>query len=271
VFNAARTIARCIDSIAAQTYLSHELIIIDGGSTDGTIEILQQKSSQISYWVSEPDSGVYSAWNKGLKHASGEWIGFLGADDYLWTNDALEYLVQQCDKVFPRIRIVYGCVGFVSERGEVLEVFGRPWEEIRDLFRSRMVIPHPAVLCHRSLFEQHGLFDESFRISGDYEWLLRELKEGDALFVSGPMVVGMQAGGMSSRASLAFKVLREGELAQSRHGLKPGFFARSWAYSKAYVRVGVSSLLGEQLGEGVVNRLRQARAMARKLGSYIGT
>ena len=263
-YNAARTIARCIDSVAAQTYLSRELIVIDGGSTDGTLDVLRQKSDRISYWISEPDSGVYNAWNKGLQHASGEWVGFLGADDYLWSSDALEYVVRQFDKVFPRVRIIYGRVGFVSAQGELIETFGRPWQQIRDAFRHRMVIPHPAVLCHRTLFEEHGMFDESFRISGDYEWLLRELKEGEAFFVEGPVVVGMQAGGMSSQAHRGVQIFSETQRAQAKHGLKPNPAIRAWTGLKAYVRTGASVVLGEHLAGSVVNRLRWLRARLRK-------
>lgn len=263
-YNAAPTIARCIDSVAAQTYLSRELIVIDGGSTDETVDILRLKSGQISYWISEPDSGVYNAWNKGLEHASGEWIGFLGADDYLWSNDALGYMVQQFDKVFPHFRVIYGRVGFVTEQGELIDTFGRSWQQIRDVFRHRMVIPHPAVLCHRTLFEEHGFFDESFRISGDYEWLLRELKKGGAVFVDGPVVVGMQAGGMSSQAHLGVQIFSETERAQAMHGLKPNPVIRAWTFLKAFARTGTSIVLGEHLAGSVVNRLRSLRARLRK-------
>src|SRR5690348_14220883 len=89
VYNGASTIVKCLNSVAAQTYGSRELIVIDGGSTDGTVDILRCNADQLSYWISEPDTGVYNAWNKGLARARGEWIAFLGADDYLWTPDAL--------------------------------------------------------------------------------------------------------------------------------------------------------------------------------------
>ena len=260
VYNAVRTISRCIDSVSAQTYPSRELIVIDGGSTDGTVDILRRKSGQISYWISEPDSGVYNAWNKGLQHASGEWVGFLGADDYLWSPDALEYVIRQFDKVSTPVRIIYGRVGFVSEQGELIETFGQPWQQIRDVFRHRMVIPHPAVLCRRTLFEEHGVFDESFRISGDYEWLLRELKDGEAFFVDGPLIVGMQAGGMSSQAHRGVQIFSETERAQAKHGLKANPVIRAWAGLKACVRTGASVLLGEHLAGSVVNRLRWLRA-----------
>ncbi|MDK2744675.1 MAG: glycosyltransferase [Nitrospira sp. BO4] len=260
VYNAAPTIAKCLDSVAAQTYVSRELIVIDGGSTDGTVDILRRNADQLSYWISEPDAGVYSAWNKALARARGDWIAFLGADDYLWAPDALERLVREGDQVFPRKRIIYGRVGFVSALGNVIETVGRPWAEIRDEFRNRMVLPHPGLLCHRSLFAEHGLFDESFRISGDYEWLLRELKDGDAQFIDGPFVVGMRAGGMSSQAGRGMQIFVETRLAQQKHGLRPHLFIRAWTFMKAYLRTKASDMFGESLAADVVNRLRWLRS-----------
>src|SRR5690606_34585060 len=84
VFNGAKTLQKCLDSVAGQTYAARELIVIDGGSTDGTQQILRHNAGRLAYWVSEPDRGTYHAWNKALAQASGDWSCFLGADDYLW-------------------------------------------------------------------------------------------------------------------------------------------------------------------------------------------
>lgn len=260
VYNAASTIARCLDSIAAQTCQSRELIVIDGGSTDGTVDILRRNADRFSYWISEPDAGVYSAWNKGLARAQGEWIGFIGADDYLWSPDALERLLCEGDRVCPRIRVIYGRVGFVSPSGELIETFGQPWEEIRDEFRDRMALPHPAVLCHRSLFAEHGCFDESFRISGDYEWLLRELKECEAKFIDGPIAVGMQTGGLSSQARRGMQIFLETARAQAKHGLRPGRVVWAWTGLKACVRTSMSLAFGEWFAGRLMNQLRRLRA-----------
>lgn len=260
VYNAESTVARCLDSVAAQTCQSRELIVIDGGSTDGTVDILRHNADRLSFWISEPDTGVYDAWNKGLARARGEWIGFLGADDYLWTPDALERLVKAGEQEFPDVRIVYGRVGFVSAHGELLETFGRPWEEIRGEFRSRMALPHPAVLCHRSLFSEHGMFDESFRISGDYEWLLRELKERNAKFVDGPFVVGMQTGGLSSQARRGMQIFLETARAQARHGLRPGLVVWAWTGLKACTRTSMGLVFGEWFAGRLMNQLRRLRS-----------
>lgn len=84
VHNAARRLQRCFDSIYRQSFGAWEIVVVDGGSIDGTKDILKCNSDRIAFWVSEPDQGIYDAWNKALNHCTGEWVHFLGADDYLW-------------------------------------------------------------------------------------------------------------------------------------------------------------------------------------------
>ncbi|MDA3897412.1 MAG: glycosyltransferase [Desulfobacteraceae bacterium] len=84
VFNGAQTLERCLYSVVHQIYPCKELIIMDGGSTDGSVELLKRYDSQIKYWESKPDRGIYHAWNKALEHAEGEWICFIGSDDFFF-------------------------------------------------------------------------------------------------------------------------------------------------------------------------------------------
>jgi glycosyltransferase involved in cell wall biosynthesis len=107
IYNGKATLQQCIDSVAQQTYVTKELIIIDGGSTDGTVDLLKANSGQISYWISEPDHGIYNAWNKGLAKAKGEWICFLGADDFFWDAQVLERMAAQLIMIPPDIRVAY--------------------------------------------------------------------------------------------------------------------------------------------------------------------
>ena len=182
VLNGSNTLQRCLDSVVAQTYPHVELIAIDGGSTDSTPEILRRNARELAYWLSEPDRGIYHAWNKGLAHARGEWITFLGADDYLWTSDVLERLSEVLIKAYPPIRVVYGQVVVINRLGEQMLHAGEEWGSVKHRFRQIMSVPHPGLMHHRSLFEEHGTFDESFRIAGDYDLLLRELWDNDARF-----------------------------------------------------------------------------------------
>lgn len=245
-FGSMETLDCCIDSIARQTYSHKELIVIDGGSTDGTVEILKRNSERISYWISEPDRGIYHAWNKALLRARGEWICFLGADDHLWDKHVLTRMAGALANLPPDIRVVYGQIMLLNKSGERLYAIGEPWERLKQQFLRSMCIPHPGLMHRRSLFEQHGGFDESFRIAGDYELLLRELQTADAVFLQELVTVGMRQGeGESSHPASTLRVLRETRRAQQMHGQQ--LPSSSWLFSmmKAYLRLLLWWVFGE--------------------------
>jgi glycosyltransferase involved in cell wall biosynthesis len=125
VLNRAATVKRCLESIEAQDYPAKELIVMDGGSTDGTLTLLEEYRSHMAYFESASDRGIYHAWNKALKHACGEWVCFLGADDFFWSPHALTemapFLIEAAER---GIRIVYGQVVKINQAGSVLRVEG---------------------------------------------------------------------------------------------------------------------------------------------------
>lgn len=246
VYNGATTLHQCIDSVARQTYPHKELIIIDGGSTDGTVELLKANNPKITYWSSEPDRGIYHAWNKALSKATSEWICFLGADDYLWDEHVLTRMAEELEKFPLHIRVAYGQIMLLNGGGERLYAIGEPWGRLKQRFLKSMCVPHPGMMHRRSLFELHGGFDESFRIAGDYELLLRELKIADAAFIPNLVTVGMLQGkGESSDPSATLRVLHETRRAQRMHGQR--FPSSSWFFSilKAYLRLLLWHILGE--------------------------
>lgn len=210
VYNGKKTLQRCIDSVSNQTYPHRELIIIDGNSTDGTVDILRANNDKIAYWKSEPDNGIYHAWNKALDHVKGDWICFLGSDDYFWQVDVLEHVREHLVKASSvGVRVVYGKVAIITRQGEVLLIHGRPWKEVRCQITDHMCVPHPGMMHHKSIFEIYGKFDESFRIAGDYDLLLKVLKPADAYFITSLILVGKQHGGISSNPKHALTVIWE--------------------------------------------------------------
>ena len=221
VLNAAGVLARCLDSIAAQTFADYEVIVVDGGSTDGTLEQLRSRAAMIAHWESGPDSGVYEAWNKALAHARGEWICFLGADDRLHDADVLARIAPRLAGAYPAARVVYGRLNVIDADGRLLETLDRPWVKIRSAFRAGLVmVPHPGVLHHRSLFDQHGMYDASFRIAGDYDLLLRELATRDALYLDELVTVDMQIGGISGRPESLLLAFEEIRRARAKSGVR---------------------------------------------------
>jgi glycosyltransferase involved in cell wall biosynthesis len=231
VLDSAKTLNRCIRSINEQNYSYKELIVMDGGSTDNSINILRSYGSAITYWESETDKGIYHAWNKALKHATGEWICFLGADDYFWDNQVLVNMVPYIIKAKNcGIRVVYGRIARMDQAGQVIKFLGEPWEKIKWLMSHGMPLPHTGLMHHQSLFKTHGMFDETYRIAGDYEFLLRELKNSDALYVHEIIVAGWQAGGISDHKFLSSHI----EMGRARR--KNGFTTPSWIWLTVHIR-----------------------------------
>jgi len=261
-FNAARYLPDAIRSIRAQSYPNIEWIVIDGGSTDATVDLLKANDDIIAYWLSEPDRGIYSAWNKGLAQAKGEWICFLGADDYFWDAHALARMSEQLVNLPASVKVAYGQIMLVSADGMVIHAFGEPWENVRKRFREVMCIPHQGTMHRRSLFDQRGTFDESFRIAGDYEFLLRELKSADARFIPGIIMAAMrQGGGISSDPGNSLVVLRESRRAQRKNGLRlPG---RLWlmAVVRLYLRLLLWKILGERLARKALDLGRRVMGL----------
>ena len=193
-YNADKVLQRCLNSIRHQKTEGIELLIIDGNSKDKTMEIVNNNKDIIDYTVSEPDKGIYDAWNKGIKASSGEWIQFLGSDDMLLDGAIdfyLDYLneepgLDQCD-------IIFGRCWLVDEKGKRLRVMGDKysWEQ----FRHYMRLSHGSALHSRNLFKEVGLFSLQFKICADYELLLR--KKLNAKYADRE-VIAMQIGGMSN-------------------------------------------------------------------------
>lgn len=251
-FNRSASLQRCIDSVAHQTYPHKELIIIDGGSTDGTVDVLNANNQKIAYWESERDRGIYHAFNKALNHAKGDWIYFLGSDDYLWDTQSLNNIAQEIKNIKDKnIRLVYGKVAIVSQNGNVLQTINKPWRQIKHLFLQGCYICHQGVFHHKSLFEKHGKFDEAFPITGDYELLLRELKskENQPLFLPNITVAAMQTGGYSSSPQHRITILQEYATARKKNHVI--VFPRVWLWS--YIKALIWLMLMNTFNKKIVN------------------
>lgn len=197
-WNAARTFERCLSSITGQMFTDWELLIADGGSTDGTVDLIKKHDGSIGWWQSRKDGGIYDAWNQALPHARGEYFCFLGADDAWSDEHALSSLLaaigtQRFDLVTSRGRMIDPATNKHA-------VFGDAWN-----FRSvgrRMVVCHPGLLHHRSLFERFGVFDTHYRIAGDLEFLLRMPEDLATLDVD-RVTVDIELAGISRRNVLS--------------------------------------------------------------------
>lgn len=257
VYNGKDTLQQCIDSFTRQSYSHKELIIIDGGSKDGTVELLKKNNNSINYWISEPDRGIYNAWNKALMQSKGEWICFLGADDYFWNNLVLEKMAAELMKVPAQICVAYGKVMLINEVGESMYEVGRPWKIIKGELMQVMCLPHQGTMHRRNLFERNGRFDESFRVGGDYEFLLRELKSVEPAFIPGIVVAGMRMGGISSNPANSIEMLRDFRRAQLMHGQRIPSFKWIMAMTRVYLRLVLWNVLGENFARKALDFARR--------------
>jgi glycosyltransferase involved in cell wall biosynthesis len=251
VLDSRATLRRCLDSVLAQRDAHVELVVVDGGSTDGSVDILREYGNRIAHWDSKPDGGVYPAFNRGVRQAKGDWLYFLGSDDWLWSDDVLQKLSPHLASAYPEYRVVYGQVMYVNQRGETLTPLGEPWAQFRRHFLQGHMVPHQAVFHHRRLFEEHGPFNETFRVAGDYEFLLRELAHRPALFVPGVVIAGYQHGGGSSVPENWMRVLRERRRAYALNRVRP---PRLLWYSFA-ARTVLRAALWKVLGARAAGRL----------------
>lgn len=230
-YNAAFLIEKTINSVLNQNYLSIEYIIIDGASTDGTIGILEKYKHQIKY-ISEPDRGIYDAWNKGIKMANGEWIGFLGAGDEYLSNAIESYVSYINDLNDEKLNYISSIVDVVNDERASLYTIGSKWEWPRYL--SYMNIAHVGSLHSKKLFEQYGLYNINYRLVGDYELILRAGPDLQAGFI--PVITAkMLFGGMS----ISKKSLKEAFIVKLNSGYISGYkayFRYYFSLFKASVR-----------------------------------
>ncbi|WP_439532565.1 glycosyltransferase family 2 protein [Polymorphobacter sp.] len=222
VYNRERTIADAVDSLRRQTHAKVEHIIIDGGSTDGTLDVLRRTLAADARLVSEPDGGIYDAINKGMARATGEVVGLLHSDDWLADNDVLADVARAFT---PGIDAVYGDLEYVSDKDPTRIV--RHWQAgpySHARLKQGWMPPHPTLFVRRSFLERHSPggrpYDTRLRIAADYEAMLRWFSAGMRTAYLPRVLVKMRTGGASNR-SLAriLRKSREDLTAMRRHGI----------------------------------------------------
>jgi glycosyltransferase involved in cell wall biosynthesis len=196
-FNAADTIELCINSVINQQYPHLEYIIIDAQSTDGTLVIANKYKKHIHHIVSGPDNGIYDAMNKGIKHATGDIIGILNADDHFAGNDILKTI----NNIFEitGADAVYGNVDYIDRNGKVV----RRWRSgvyEHGAFNRGWMPPHPSFYVKKQLFEKFGLYDLQYGSATDYELMLRFIHTHKIeVHYLNKVVVKMLIGGVSNK------------------------------------------------------------------------
>ena len=235
-YNSAGTIGTAIESVLSQKGVDVEYIVVDGGSKDGTVDIIKEYSTRSTCstwltfkWLSEHDQGMYDAINKGIKMATGDVVGILNADDVLESPDTLAHVVEafrsggvESGGVGERVDCVYADIRFVKDDLQTTSRYysakhWKPW-----MLQWGKMPPHPSVYIRRELFDQYGLYKLGYDIAADYELLIRYLRMAklNTRYLN-ECLVRMRMGGKSTRGWKSFRTLNK-EIV--RGNLENGYF-----------------------------------------------
>lgn len=232
-FNSGATLRDTIESVLSQDYHDFEHIIIDGGSKDNTLEIIKEYEPQFKgrlKWISEPDKGIYDAMNKGIKMATGNIIGILNSDDFFSTNKILSLIAKE----IPNFDAVYGDIHYVndSDLNKPVRYYSSdgfaPWKMIMGFMPA-----HPSFYCKKEIYDKVGLFDTSFKIAADFEFLLRAIYVNriNTNYIPTDFVT-MRTGGASTRGMDSHKkILLDHLKAYRKNGIKSNRFLEGVRYA----------------------------------------
>ncbi|GAB4240134.1 MAG: hypothetical protein Kow0049_27890 [Stanieria sp.] len=184
VFNSGKTLEKTICSVLNQSYQNLEYIIIDGGSTDNTLDIIHKYQELITYWISEPDRGIYDAMNKGIKVAKGEIIGIINSGDF-YTDLALEEVVNQYQVHYQNnsCLIFTGTMYRFDPQKEIKFKLVKTQKSLENNINQGMPINHPATFLTRETYEKIGFFNQKYRICADYDLIYRAYHNDSIKFV----------------------------------------------------------------------------------------
>ena len=212
VYNGAKYLEDTIKSVINQTYPNVEYIIIDGGSRDGTLDIIKKYEDYVDYWVSEPDKGIYDAMNKGIDLATGQWINFMNAGDKFFNDNIIFFIYQNVKSLNSNYDIVYGKVGIINEKGEIDAIYGLNEKESFKKLKKYMSISHQSTFYRLEFFKKTGKYDNDFKIAGDYEILLRNYKNLQIKFLDSILSLMLNNGISQTQITKVFKEFTRAKL-----------------------------------------------------------
>jgi glycosyltransferase len=200
-YNSAKSLPRALQSVQSQLYGDIEHVIVDGASTDGTTDLIKKYADQYKNvrWISEPDKGIYDALNKGIRMATGDAIGFLHSDDVFYSTDSVAHIARALEE--EGVQVVYGDLQYCNGEKVV-----RRWKS-NDFnpcaLKYGWMPPHPTVYVRREVYQEVGEYDEWFRISADYDMMLRIFTAGYRSRYLPEVLVSMEVGGASNKNTKA--------------------------------------------------------------------
>lgn len=207
MLNGVQHIEETILSVAEAKDSSVQYIVIDGGSTDGTLDVIRKYSSFIDHYVSEPDGGIFDAMNKGIRAANGDCIGLLNCGDY-YEAGAVEAVMEQLRDCETPYFLIAGGVNMVDDSKGVLSSYIPNEDRIQRRFVS-MPVNHPALFVSRAVYRDFGLYDASYKIASDYEFVLRVIEDRVPVHIIHKSLTNMRIGGVSDSWRTLIQRVRE--------------------------------------------------------------
>ena len=250
-FNAAQTLPATMASLQGQSCRDFEHIVIDGGSRDGTLDVVRANERRIAYWVSERDAGIFDAMNKGVAASRGQWIYFLNAGDRLLDADVLARVRDALASAPARTSFLYGRVRYVDANRQLVRLHGRAWtgDPIANLPH------HQATFVSRSAFERHGVYNLAWRIvaDGEFFYRLERAEPGSTYFA--PVEVGeYDVGGWSSRLENFFRYELEFHRARRVNGVRVAPVRQAVRLAGALAIATCARLIGHERTAPLVDR-----------------
>jgi len=235
VLNNKDYVEASIRSVLAQTYSGIEHIIIDGGSTDGTVDVIRRCNGKISQFINEPDNGIYDAMNKGIRLATGDIIGILNSDDFYADENAVSEVVKEFEK--KKVDSVFADLVFIKrDNPNKIVRYYKSSNFSPDKFRYGWMPAHPTFFAKHSVYKQYGMFRTDYKLASDYELLTRFLGKYKISYSYIPRVlIKMRTGGVSTK-SFKNNIIHNREIirACAENGLETNFFR---VYSKYFLKV----------------------------------
>jgi len=243
VLNAAPTLERTILSVLNQDFSDYEYFIIDGGSTDGSLEIIERYQERLTGWESAPDNGISEAFNRGLERVRGKWVGFINADDW-YEPGAFREVASKAGES----DIFYGPIRYWERETP------KEWYDANHQYLNReMTLNHPATFVRKKVYEQLGGFNPDFQYAMDYEFLLRCHMAGMTFQKTGFTLANISYGGISDNFNEAYKEVYQAKISAGIHPFK----ARQYYYFQL-LRRHIRNWLGKYGGRAFIDRYRRS-------------
>jgi glycosyltransferase involved in cell wall biosynthesis len=264
IFNGAQDLERTILSVINQSYNDVEYIIIDGGSSDGTLDILRKYEYAVDYWISERDKGIYDAFNKACHLITGQWTIFLGAGDVFHDTEVLAKIYDTVQDVGKDTEIIYGKVSLTNNRNTPLKSLNRPWAQMSDQWRGgRPMLPHhQGVFLRKTILSSEDPFDTRYRIAADSKLIYKSIKSVDPVFAN-VIVASVPLGGLSTAPKYVLATANE----IVRINFELGFTNyphQIWFYLKAIFKRWIFSFAGDTASKRCIDKYRRLTGRASK-------